>query len=508
MVRSFLLYLVLTFAVFGRSLRYDFVYDDHSRIVNNRAIASLKNLPAFFSDVETQSDVSGINAMVYRPFTTTAFALTRALWGLNPMGFRLNNFVIHAANAALTAALAVELGSLATVPALGAGGLFLLHPAQVETTVWPVEFSNVLSTFFLLAALLCWIRLQKTNERRWTALSLAALASALLTKETAVLVPVLLFLFDGWLRRARPAEAKARWSWRRYGAVAAVAALYAAIHLRVCPRVKAAPYWGGTFGTNLANVFYGWTLYVGKTLWPFPLRISYVGLRPVDSWAAIPVLAGVAAAALVAGLCVWGARRGRVSAPCLLAYGLCWLPVSNLIPHYVLYGDRYLYVLLPFAAVAFADTAALALRHRDRWRAPAGAAAVGLLAAMAVADAGAVRFWRNDFSLWERATQVAPQDWYGWACLARAHFKAVLQGSEQDPDRDLHLRQTEACLLRALRCGGPSDQMGYLFLLLAHVDGLEGKTDDQKMHLERAQQLVPGLHLEIPDAAYQPANTR
>src|SRR5689334_23239746 len=53
--QAFLFYCLLTSLLFGRSLAYEFVYDDDWRIYRNPAVQQLQPIPSYFSNPETQS---------------------------------------------------------------------------------------------------------------------------------------------------------------------------------------------------------------------------------------------------------------------------------------------------------------------------------------------------------------------------------------------------------------------------------------------------------------------
>lgn len=137
----------------------------------------------------------------YRPVLELSYVYEWHLWGMDPVGYRVTNLILHVVSGGLLVAVARQLG---VRPALAAcvGLLFVVSPAHVETCSWLSCRVNLLAMVFLLAAL--WVAL--SGRTVWSAgLTFLALGS----KETAVVLPPLMTLL-GLLR----AGAGATWGQR------------------------------------------------------------------------------------------------------------------------------------------------------------------------------------------------------------------------------------------------------------------------------------------------------
>lgn len=139
----------------------------------------------------------------YRPLVSVSFAADHALWGLEPFGYGLTNFLLLLADAILLSALARRLG-LGREAALLSAGVFAFNFHGVNMAVlWLSGRTSLLALLFALSACLALLR-----ERRVVA-GLLCLA-ALLCKEEAVALPAVLTAFL-WLDRARPLRAWPLW---------------------------------------------------------------------------------------------------------------------------------------------------------------------------------------------------------------------------------------------------------------------------------------------------------
>ena len=152
------------------------------------------------------------------------------IWGLHPLGFHLTNVLAHAA--VTLAVLAVARRTLdgelaAAICALGVRAA----PAPHGVRELRLGRTDVVATFFFLLAVLAYDR--GRDRERWgpSAWSLAAYLLALLAKEVAIALPVVLMAWDRLVRgdlRDRGA------AWRaapRYAAYGAVAGLYVGLRL-------------------------------------------------------------------------------------------------------------------------------------------------------------------------------------------------------------------------------------------------------------------------------------
>ena len=85
------LIVLLVLVAYGSILSHGFVWDDFDIIVHNPLLASLENIPRFFLTEDKVVAATGY----YRPITYLSFALDRALWGVNPLGFNITNLLLH-----------------------------------------------------------------------------------------------------------------------------------------------------------------------------------------------------------------------------------------------------------------------------------------------------------------------------------------------------------------------------------------------------------------------------
>lgn len=175
------------FAAYANSFHTPFVFDDNHTVVENIGIRNLADLKAVFT-----SDYAG------RPLLFLTFALNYAAGGLNPFGYHLVNFLLHAATSFIVFLLLDNLLGREGITdrrwALAGALLFAVHPMNVEAVTYISSRSDGLATFFYCLAFLLVIAAGfRLNAK--SLLALALFAAGLLTKEIAVTLPALLTVF-------------------------------------------------------------------------------------------------------------------------------------------------------------------------------------------------------------------------------------------------------------------------------------------------------------------------
>ena len=135
----------------------------------------------------------------YRPLLNLSFALDYALWGLSAAGYQLSNVLYFAGCAAAlyaflisrpaTRAWSPQGGSRPAGYALVGVSFFLFHPLQFEVLPFPPRRPELLCSMFVLLALAA----EAHSGWRSRVLSGAATLLALASKETAAILPALVF---------------------------------------------------------------------------------------------------------------------------------------------------------------------------------------------------------------------------------------------------------------------------------------------------------------------------
>ncbi len=193
------------FLIFLPTLWYGFVWDDRYGIVENPSLRSWKTLAL------TLWGKMDPTVAMYRPVTGAAVFFMFQFFGLNAWGYHLASISLHALVCFLTYRIALQLSGKRPV-AVFASLLFAVHAAHLEAVAWISAVAEPLVASAVLSGLLCYLRYRRARQNKWLAATCLCLFIGLLTKETAIILPLLLlaleFTFANWdfgnLRRDLP----------------------------------------------------------------------------------------------------------------------------------------------------------------------------------------------------------------------------------------------------------------------------------------------------------------
>jgi len=491
----------VSLAVFGQTIRYQFVnFDDDSYVYNIPAIQSgltVKGIAAAFINQHAHN---------WHPLTTISHMLDCQLYGLNAGGHHATNVVLHIIAVLLLFWVLQQMTGATWRSALVAA-LFAVHPLHVESVAWVSERKDILSAVFFFLMLHAYSRYARTpSVMRYLAV-VVLFAAGLMSKPMLVSAPIILLLLDYWpLRRfeqpslmgkTKASETdKQRRKIRRlylekiplFVLSAAACILTFVLQKRTAGAIPPLP-----FLWRIQNAFVSYVIYVWKTLWPARLAVFYP--HPNDTLALWDVIFAILLLlAITAAVIVFRKQR-----PYLLTgwfwYLIMLIPVIGIIQvgeqgH----ADRYTY--LPhvglFVAVVWFSIDVATVRGSKPQVAVTTAAAVLVILALAWVAFIQTSYWRNSEALWMHALAVTSDNDVahnnlGYLCNDRgeldnaiSHFESAarIRSGKRDPHYDL----------------------GSAFVQMNLGDALarKGRSDDAMVHYDEAIRLQP----DYADAYY------
>jgi tetratricopeptide (TPR) repeat protein len=383
------------FIAFGSSRLAPFVLDDQIAIIDNQTLRRLWPLSgALFAERESP--------LAARPLVNLSFAVNYAIGALDPRLYHLANILVHIGCALVLWGVVRRTWRLvheqddapagSTAFATACVLLWAVHPLNAEAVDYVTQRTELMMGFAFLLTMYCSVRsLTGARPLAWQAAGVAACAGGMACKESMVMAPLTIVLYERAYAFTTLREAfMARW--RFYAGLAATWVIVIALQLPG-PRIHSAGFASGvSWWTYLLNQSSIILRYFRLSLWPHDLVVNYGPPRLLtfsDVW--LPMLA--VAALCIASMVVY-AWKPRIGFPALWVF-LTLAPTSSVLPIATEVGaERRMY--LPLAGLIVCSVLFVVWLASRAWtrganlttpraRRAAAAAAVGLLALSGVA---------------------------------------------------------------------------------------------------------------------------
>jgi tetratricopeptide (TPR) repeat protein len=470
----------ITFAVFGQTLRHEFIgFDDNEYVYDNRMVAGGLTLKGFiwaFTHVHSNN---------WHPLTWLSHMVDCQLYGLHPGGHHLTNVLLHIATViALFLVLRQMTGAFWRSAFVAA--VFGIHPLRVESVAWVSERKDVLSGLFFMLTIGAYVRYAR-HPWSWGRYGLVVLlfAMGLMCKPMLVTLPLVLLLLDYWpLRRV---ESAGKLAMEKLPLLALSAASCAATLLAQTKAMM--PTESFSLPLRFANALVACKVYLDQMVHPAGLAVFYPFPHVLSLRKA--ALAG----ALLAGLSVlaWAGRRKQ---PWLLM-GWLWylvmlLPVAGIIQvGEQAHADRYTY--LPQIGIYMAVTW-LAAEWGAKWgmgRMALGGLMTAILAVLMVCAWKQTAYWQNSEVLASRALACTRDNYIAHLILGNAFVEKgrVDEGIAQFQQA----LQIKPAFVKA------RNNLGNALLR-------KGKVDEAIAQYQEALKIKPNLteaHFNLGDALFQ-----
>jgi tetratricopeptide (TPR) repeat protein len=186
----FLIFAVVIFSLYGISLSFDYTYyDDDVLILDKQEYLTFSNIKNIVSNT-----VFGEGMDVFcRPILNITFLFEKYFYGIRPFGYHLTNLILHLfAVFSIFLFLTLRYDKKKTLLLCL---LFACHPALVQTVAWIPGRNDSLLTLFIMLSCYNFIEFINKNKYHFLFLHLICFSLSLLTKETAIIMPIFYFFF-------------------------------------------------------------------------------------------------------------------------------------------------------------------------------------------------------------------------------------------------------------------------------------------------------------------------
>ena len=187
---AFIMFALIVFSLYGRTLFFDFShYDDDVLVLDRQEYLSFSNIDKIFSNT-----IFGESTDQFcRPVLNLTFLFEKYLYGIKPFGYHLTNLLLHLFSVfSIYLLLTLRYDKKKTFMLCL---LFACHPAIVQAVAWIPGRNDSLLALFIILSLYFFIKYVEDGKNGYLFGYLFCFALALLTKETAIVIPFFYLLF-------------------------------------------------------------------------------------------------------------------------------------------------------------------------------------------------------------------------------------------------------------------------------------------------------------------------
>ena len=408
--------------VYSNHFHNEFHFDDSHSIQENPYILSLRNIPKFFLDRTTSSNMPSHQG--YRPLVTTTLAIDYALGRtLEPFYFHVSNFLwflgvtllIYPIAFHLLESTSLEAGRARFFSVIGAA-LYGVHTANAETVNYVIARSDILSA---LAHMLTFALYLRGGICKKYLLYLIPAALGLFAKESSLMVvPIFLaylFLIENQGSFTELCRSSGISKVRR-SLLSGLPLLLVCLSLFVLT-MASGKYIPGGHSSRLYAMTQPWVLLLYGKTFLFPNHLSAdTDLQLVRSFSDPRFLVGVCFLLGSTVVIVFSSRSPQWR---MVSFGLLWfffalLPSSSIVPLAEPMNDHRTF--LAYVGLIFVLVAVLAVRAPAT---PQGNAFscfvfVGVLLIHGFSTHQRNLVWKTEESLWRDVSLKSPKNGRGW----------------------------------------------------------------------------------------------
>lgn len=432
-------------------------FDNFSRFFNKTYLT--KSNDVFFTNTHDRYDI-GSAELSYRPLTTLSHMFEYAIWKLDPVGYHIDNIILHIICAVLLY-IFVFLVLNNTLIAFWSGLIFAIHPIHAEVINIVSFREDILVGIFALLSLINYIFYKGESHFKkllFYGLSVFSFFLAVFSKEMAITVPALLILYDLYFEY----KGKLKYVFinfkSRYLGFVIVAIFYLYVNFIFFANPEggtAAGYIGGNFYTNMLTMAVIFCDYITSFWFPLNMKIIPVYYSPITTtfFNRDAILAiGLIVMFIILALKLF--KKSKATSFFIFWFFLTLLPISNIIPLVNPMAYRYIYFPIMGFCVVLAMILSKLESSKSLKKISPNLYRILQVSVVILFLAGTIPhnvFYRNRFTHAKESLRSFPKNPQslgdiGFAALekgdyykALAYFNSVVSGGRYDPGTFINL---------------------------------------------------------------------
>ena len=386
------LIIFLGFAVYANSLKSGFIWDDAALVRDNTLIKDWSKAGHLFGENIGSGALTEFSS--YRPLQMLTYSVDYSVWKLNVFGYHLTNIILHILAALLVYWLVSLLFSTPLLSFL-TSMLFVVHPVHTEAVSYISGRSDSLCAVFMLLCLVYYIKAISLEGSIFSLLIPLTYILALLSKEYALITPVLLLVYNYTFKKKSPVK--------YFLTIIGITVIYVLLRVSVL-QIGPAYADAGTFIQRMPGFLVSLAEYSRILLFPFGLHMEY-------GWKFFSFMdpKAVLGALILLSLFVYWFRKR--SGPPIVLFSTLWfiaalLPVSNLYPVNAYMAEHWLY-LPSIGFFIILSGCLLAISRINKLKAPAVVLMAALVLVYAFLTIKQNSYWSDKILFYNRTLQYA-----------------------------------------------------------------------------------------------------
>jgi len=335
---------ILAFFSFINTFQNPLIWDDTGRIVENGYIRRLSNIPLLLN----LKYLLYFNEP-YRPVYTLTLFLNYHFFKLNVYGWRIFNIFVHLLNTILIYFLVRYIfknKAISSITAL----IFAVHPIHTEAVNVAVYRTELLSCLFFMMSFFLYLKSRRNIKvgKSFYSFSLLAFALALASKEMAASLPLIIVLYIYFFSQQK----------ERKKLLVSLLPFFLIVLLWIvmARRFELQDMFVGehelSYGSSFGSKVHLRVLsYMGapilRYIWISFLPLNLVLLYPQQLKSYTPSAMEIFSLLILIGIliCAFKLRKfSKETSFSIFYFFISLLPVSQIIPFSVIYGERWLYI--------------------------------------------------------------------------------------------------------------------------------------------------------------------
>ena len=395
---SIILIISLGFAVYGNSLRGQFIRDDGPLVKDNLYIKNYSNIPKIFT--ENIGAGGGEKWNSYRPLQMLSYMMDYSLWKLNVTGYHLTNTLLHIL-VALSIYWLINILYGDNLLSLFTSVFFVAHPIHTEAVAYISGRADPLALLFMLICLILYIKNLDSKNMGLSLLILLTYVLALFSREHSLILPVLLALYHFTFKK--------KLNIKIFISILIISLVYILLRVTVLRAIHANIVYPTTLLERIPGLFVAITNYLKLMLLPFSLHAEYGD--KLFNFGHPEAMFGIVILFL---LIIYTLRMRNTNK--LVFFSLSWffitlLPQSNLYPINAYMAEHWLYI--PSIGLFLILAKGLSyLYRRKEFQIITIVIAVGLLAFYSYLTIRQNNdYWKEPIAFYERTLKYVTDNW-------------------------------------------------------------------------------------------------